>query len=129
MTLTKEEAIRRHRTMWEWIANETLRRHACVDKIDAFIHFGWFDECPVNSWCWCCEYSSTDYSFKGCDYCPIKWPGVKEHRSTCTMIYLDNDLWEYGLFAKWSENSIKGDWRTAAYYALYISMLPERKDV
>lgn len=70
MILTKEEAIRRHRMMWEWIANETLRRHECVNKIDAFHHFGWFAEWPVEAWCWCCEYGE---QFKhACKHCPIK---------------------------------------------------------
>lgn len=37
--LTREEAIRRHRLMWNWIANEAERTHKPVTKMDAFDHF------------------------------------------------------------------------------------------
>lgn len=36
MKLTKEEAIERHRLMWNWIAEETLHKQKCFDKLDAF---------------------------------------------------------------------------------------------
>ena len=52
MILTKEEAIRRHRMMWEWIGYETLKRKECVDKRDAFKHFGWpYGVYNVNALC------------------------------------------------------------------------------
>ena len=37
--LTKEEAIRRHRMMWEWIADETLKRKECVTETEALDFF------------------------------------------------------------------------------------------
>ena len=39
--LTREEAIRRHRLMWNWIADETEKIGEPIDKSDAFKHFGW----------------------------------------------------------------------------------------
>ena len=116
MKLTKEEAIRRHKMMWGWIADETLRRQKCVDKLDAFEHFGW-DPCPVLSNCWCCEYASNIDTNCVCDYCPIAWPSKSNH-VPCI---------RYGLYSIWFKAMVHDDWRTAAYYALYISMLPERK--
>lgn len=122
MTLTKEEAIRRHRMMWEWIANETLRRHECVDKKIAFNHFGWLYN--INALCWCCEYCNSY-----CDKCPIEWPGdLDESRALCILRNTSNEDIDSGLFIRWSNAVYHNDWRTAAYYALYISMLPERKD-
>lgn len=121
MNLTKEEAIRRHRMMWEWIANETIKRHECVSKLDAFRHFGWNAYEAALS-CWCCEYTKIT-----CTECPISWPDVKGKYSSCTTIEIDKNNWTYGLFVRWSNAVHSNDWRTAAYYALYISMLPERK--
>lgn len=122
MTLTKEKAIRRHRMMWEWITNETLRRHECVDKLEAFKHFGW-DPRFVNSMCWCCEY----VGYK-CYECPVKWPASNGEFSSCMYINKNSlSLCNYGLYILWRHCVKTHDWRTAAYYALYISMLPERK--
>ena len=115
--LTKEEAIHRHYMMWEWIANETLLRHECVDKLDAFRHFGWdtFDAKCCN---WCCEYCYFD-----CDKCLIQWPILKGPFPSCGCRSFNDD----GLLLRWIDCVYKYDWRTAAYYALYISMLPEKK--
>lgn len=121
MNLTKEEAIRRYRMMWEWIANETLRRHECVDKLNAFKHFGW-NWLEVKNICWCCEYCN-----RNCNICPIEWPSTRNHKSDCVQ-YIFGGFADDGLYLKWLSNMRKNDWRTAAYYALYISMLPERKE-
>ena len=123
MILTKEKAIRRHRMMWEWIGNETLKAKRCIGKEEVFDHFGW-NTYGAACACWCCEYTG---GF--CAECPIKWPGVEGKYSSCTMMVMgegEND-WTYGIFARWAESRHKGDWRTSAYYALYISMLPEKK--
>lgn len=126
MTLTKEEAIRRHRMMWEWIANETLKKHKCVNKIDAFKHFGWFTE-YVESWCWCCEYTNEIDGPSSCDHCPIEWPS-KSNYTMCCIHSSEYEPEHNGLYSIWCRAVGREDWRTAAYYALYISMLPERKD-
>ena len=127
MKLTKEEAIRRHIMMWEWIADETLKRKEYVDKFDAFEHFGW-DPRSVLSRCWCCEYASSIDTNCICDHCPIKWPS-KATYGLCTR-FEDGEriLHGLGLYDLWNKSVERDDWRTAAYYALYISMLPERKD-
>ena len=124
MKLTKEEAIRRHRMMWEWIADETLKRKECVDKFDAFEHFG-CDPCPVLSNCWCCEYCREVNTDGGCNHCPIIWPS---HMGTMQCMDYYAPFSKNGLFVIWAIYVNRKDWRTAAYYALYISMLPERKD-
>lgn len=125
MKLTKEEAIRRHRMMWEWIGDETLRTHKCVDKIDAFKHFGWLSE-YVESWCWCCKYTCETDTSGGCNHCPIEWTSKTDHVQ-CVR-FEKNEYVHNGLFSIWCRAAKNKDWRTAAYYALYISMLPERKD-
>lgn len=121
MKLTKKEAIKRHRLMWEWIAEETLSRQKCFDKLDAFKHFGWKSICE-HSYCWCCKYD--DEHGHNCRTCPIKWPSKN---SLFACIKYDSNF-ERGIFDIWCRAVESNDWRKAAYYAFYISMLPERKD-
>ena len=112
--LTKEEAIRRHRMMWEWIGDETLKRKECVTETEALDFLGWNPR-TIFSHEWCCE-----YAHGVCYHCPIAWP-AKDINVACISYYGN------GLYDLWCKSVERDDWRTAAYYALYISMLPERK--
>lgn len=38
--LTKEECVRRHRLLWNYIADESERTGEMITKVDAFEHFG-----------------------------------------------------------------------------------------
>lgn len=107
--LTKEEAIRRHRLTWNYIADESARTRTRIDKVDAFNHFGW-EETPFNR-CWCCEYA--DQTHKGwcphnlCAYCPLDWKkGNANGVEYCSTGYTDaNGTHHYGLYTEW--NSIR----------------------
>ena len=107
--LTKEEAIKRHRMMWNWIAYETLRRKEFVTKAAAVEHFGW-NQSKMHSKCWCCTYVREDGT---CEKCPIQWPGSK-----C-----------YGLYDDWCYLGRCSDYKKAAELAYRIANLPEREDV
>lgn len=110
--LTKEEAIKRHRMMWNWIAYETLKRKRRVYKSEAIKHFGW-DPCTMIADCWCCTYIHKDDQLC-CKNCPVVWPGK---HCTC------NDLYQ-----KWSCTG-PIDYKKAADLAYQIANLPEREDV
>lgn len=110
--LSKKEAIRRHRLMWNWIADETIRRGKKVSKEAAFAHFKWGYALMK---CWCCEYSS-QYGINGCvNVCILEWPGV-----SC----IGGDNKTPGLFSKWA---LTADVNEAASLARQIAELPERK--
>ena len=116
--LTKEEAIKRHRMMWNWIAHETLRREKRVSKPEAIKHFGWSTK-NMRSVCWCCTYAHSDDDFS-CEKCPIQWP-----EGLCT-----SSIKGRGLYGKWCDTIWhKDDYKQAAEYAYEIANLPERKDV
>ena len=115
MKLSKAEAIRRHRLMWNWIADETIRLKRKVDKLEAFAHFTWN---PVRALCWCCEYGRITHN--SCSNCIMVWPG-----STC--VYADHDdenLIPTGLYKLWTYEQ---DPEKSAALARQIAELPERK--
>lgn len=82
--ITREEAVRRHRELWNKIAEVLERKDFDISKYynedgdfcgcdsikkDALLELG-YNEMP-SCYCWCCEY---DDQFEGlCDYCPIKF--------------------------------------------------------
>lgn len=104
--LTKEEAIKWHRLMWNWIADETLRLKQKVRKHNAMEHFHWE---PIEMSCWCCEYDG-QFEKEGCINCPVQWPG-----GSCGKLYL-----------RWC---CTYDYKKAADLAYQIANLPEREDV
>lgn len=110
LNLSKEEAIRNHRDMWNWIANETLKRKRTIFKEDYFVAINIdYDDIPEN-YCYCCEYA---YSYNPCyNTCPIHWSGDK----SCI-----NASSEYFLWVQ-EENYIK-----SAELARQIANLPERE--
>lgn len=104
--LTKKKAIAEHRKMWNWIADEALKRKEAVSKMDYFNYQKiFYDKRPLNN-CYCCEFA------KVCDYCPIDWPGEK----AC--------LDENGPYIKWR---METDWKKSAKYAREIANLPEKR--
>lgn len=71
--MTREEAIKKHRELWHWIANEHRRRKSVwVQKIE---NPEVAEKAPRNQ-CWLCEYTEQlkkDSQRSKCDDCPIKW--------------------------------------------------------
>lgn len=122
MKLTKKEAIRRHRLMWNWIADETLRRYELVKKEEAFEHFGWK---PVYAMCWCCEYDRTHKKSYCVNNCIVQWPGI-----SCVIEDVieseGGSVYEFGIFREWM---CEKDPKKYAELARKIANLTERKGV
>lgn len=118
MKISKKEAIRRHRLMWNWIADETLRRNKLVGKEEAFKHFGWK---PVNAMCWCCEYDMTHKKSYCANNCIVQWPGI-----SCIIESKSGSVYEFGIFREWM---CEKDPKKSAEIARKIANLPERKGV
>lgn len=110
--LTRETAIKNHRKMWNWIADETLKQKRIVGKYEYFqfleIKMNNLDRRPKNL-CYCCEFANGL-----CPRCPIDWG--------------QNDAWCYdistGLYIKWQKEL---NYKKAAKIARRIAKLPERK--
>lgn len=106
--MTREEAIKKHRELWHWIADETRRRKRTVFKNE---NSDVVKESPMNG-CWLCEYAYAN----DCGICPIKWGDDGE------------DCTDKGSpFKEWYDSG--NDWKTRAYYADIIAELPEKEDV
>lgn len=76
MGMTKEEAIRQHRAMWNWIADQTEKREKKVYKIDYFLENKIIG---VVCSCFACEYADQQTTDKYlCDACPIQFLQAEE---------------------------------------------------
>lgn len=119
MELTREEAISKHRKMWNWIADrieeEKEYQHINVLKKEYCEGKGFY---YVTSNCFCCEY--TKYI---CDYCPIEWKSEVED-FMCMQKYEEDD--DEGLYALCCNEL---DWEEQAKLARQIANLPERQDL
>lgn len=114
--LTKAEAIRRHRLMWNWIAQTSIQEQQCVGKDEAFEHFGWPD---IRAGCWCCEYIYVESGIYCCIKCPVVWDGVY----TAWCCDCDSE------FSKWTKAVKKQNYVLAAKYAYMVAGLPERRSM
>lgn len=65
---TRDEAIKKHRIMWSWIAQTCIQEQRKVMDYEAYYHFEWYDICGVDP---LCNYNIDDSS---CDNCPMIWP-------------------------------------------------------
>lgn len=64
MELTREEAIKRHREMWKWLAENPMKKKADWP--------GWSKAGYAENHCFCCEYVKY-FSTDGCKSCPVVW--------------------------------------------------------
>lgn len=117
--LSKKEAVRRHRLMWNWIAQMSIQEQRHVEKEEVFKHFGWDLSTPCL--CWCCAYTI----FNGiresidCEFCPVVW-GENELGQDIGCLYKTSAFQSYG--SAWRRE----DYIEAAKYAYKIAELPER---
>jgi len=116
--LTKEEAIRLHRELWDW-----LSKYPKAGKISwpGWIGNGGDVDDNVLSHCFCCEYANNLTEINGkqmCENCPLSWPNrccQEQNEDGCLV----------GLFE---------DWQNAKRYkrvliAEQIRDLPVREDI
>lgn len=121
MMLTREEAIAEFRKMWNWIADETEKRQAIVDK-QTYFRENYLE--MVDSACWCCEYGKQlvidDVVENKCDVCPINFG---DHREG---IWESPCIRDGSAFNGWIVSSWLKAWKSAANCARQIANLPER---
>lgn len=116
--LTREETIRRHRELWNKIAEMQKNSEDIISKHDALEELG-YTEKPLND-CWCCEYVKQS-SIGECMSCPVKWP-----RINCSLLYAPDCSTSW--FSLWNIALLGGDLKAAVTYARCIADLPEKEN-
>lgn len=74
LNLSREETIANHRKMWNWIADETLKRKEKVFKDEYFKEYNIPKYIMPPFECFCCEYTEYAGDPIKCKKCPIRWP-------------------------------------------------------
>ena len=121
--MLREEAIKKHRAMWNWIAERILndeRTRNIASLKESYIHTQGeltIEMCGRNN-CYLCYYTDVN-----CSRCPLLWPSdAKEYQ--CEHGYIDK-----GLYFQCCNLYGSGNWKLQAQLAYEIANLPERKDV
>lgn len=126
--LTKEEAVRRHRELWNKIAELCTSKDIVMGigdsiKYMALKSLGYDDPlCAPTNRCWACEYAINNAIYlhrtnEGiCCFCPIKWKTELCH----------DEGGEYDMWTRYIED---GNYEKAAEIARVIANLPEKKEV
>lgn len=93
--MTKKEAIRKHRMMWNWIGSmlkSGLWRNVVNDNyftenirdiiiLLKYSYLNMINEFPIRSSCYCCMYvASINSDSMVCDKCPVEWPMIPAYK-------------------------------------------------
>lgn len=110
--LTKKEAVRKHRSMWKWIADyiEEKKRVQCIPELKT-LYLTEHNEMLL-CLCYCCEYKE-QLDDDDCKFCPVIWGS----NSGC---YGEKSLYRQCMDAT--------TWQKQAVIARQIANLPERED-
>lgn len=116
MKLTKEEAIKRHRELWGWLAENPMK-----EKTD---WPGWERYDAALNDCFLCEYvlksqKNDSNGLSSCDYCPVEFDAIEGY-SKGTIGYCLG-----GLLSRWIQTS---ESKERSRLAASIRDLPEKKD-
>lgn len=136
MNISKDEAIRKHREMWSWIAeqyeNELDGLDVPVNHLKAkFVKEHYPNDNPLSD-CYCCEYAGEILNPKrggakyNCRRCPLVWPST-----CCELMCLrkNGSTDSYGLYGQiiCQSRPYIANYKKAAIIAREIANLPERK--
>ena len=125
MWLTKEQAIAKHRKMWNWIADQLENPEAQKSVYDLKEEYCIRNNINILSHCFCCQYDSieffNDYNVKKCSNCPLKWGTENEYED----YYCEQ---EDGLWITANNLSKLNRFKEAAEVARQIANLPEKEE-
>ena len=92
--LSREEAVRKHRAMWNWIGNmlksglwRSVVSNYFTEAIGDIVillkysYLNMVNETELRSSCYCCMYvASINSDSMVCDKCPVEWPMIPAYR-------------------------------------------------
>lgn len=104
--MTRDEAISKHRKMWDWIS-----KHLGKSEEDYLEKFD--PEAELYGYCYLCEYTKKHYG-EGCENCQFE----------CSRVLCSFD----GIYTTWCRMMGDRDYVRAAELAKKIAELPEREE-
>lgn len=134
MNISREEAIRKHREMWNWIAEQYENgSNVQVNHLKAkFVKKKHYPNDNPDSKSYCCEYAGRVLNPKiggsryNCERCPLEWSSI-----CCELMCLhkNNELDSDGLYEQcmYQSRPYIANYKKAAIIAREIANLPERK--
>lgn len=123
LNLTREEAIRKHRNMWRWIAKRVLKDkdvHMITSYKHEYMQKYFKNQCVHN--CFLCEYAN-----ENCTKCPIDWKSKMQDVEGARCYCLDNkEEGDFeGVYGR-AYTTVNKDEQSRL--ALIISELPEKEE-
>lgn len=122
----RQKAVRNHRDMWTWIAEQSRKYRTAITKSDyRREQFPGLRELPNQ--CWLCQYTYYRTKDDNCRKCPLEWESIHDMQP-CIRIdkNAEGPNESPGLYKRWKMAVDRNDWRQAAELAERIANLPER---
>lgn len=119
MTFTFEEAIDKHREMWNWIAENIEAEQWNINELK-HIYMSENNYTDISLDCFCCHYAGTKRGNSNCSRCPIVWSDSSIQKGfMCEQ--------EGSPYLEALECSEDGEYDKAARYAKLVAELPSRE--
>ena len=128
--MLKKEAIKKHRAMWKWIAEQIVTNERTMDiailkRIYVDMQGDDAQEMHKYNNCYLCYYAKSG-SRPGCRNCPLLWPS-EANSLKCELGYKSTNGYSKGLYNKCFNLYDENDWQLQAKLCREIANLPERK--
>ena len=123
--MLREEAIKKHRAMWNWIAEEIEKEQDTLDI--AFLKSIFLEQkgddtvdMQVHENCYLCCYTTSE-----CDKCPLLWPSESDILM-CVYGYKSANGYSKGLYNKCYHLYHEDNWKLQAKLCRKIANLPQK---
>lgn len=125
--MLREEAIKKHRAMWNWIAEQIENEQKVINigiLKTKFLEMQGDDTTAMKLKCNCylCYYTDSD-----CRNCPLIWPSESDLLRCEQGYQLPNGCYSEGLYKKCRTLDNRNHWKLQAILCRKIANLPERK--
>ena len=126
--MLREEAIKKHRAMWNWIAEQivTYERTMNIGTLkEKYIEMQGDDtrKMYLTNNCYLCNYTDIN-----CYKCPIIWPSEFERFQCEDSTILPNGYIVDGLYTECRKLYLTNDWQSQAELARKIANLPLKEE-
>lgn len=125
--MLREEAIKKHRAMWNWIAEQIVTNEHTMNIAMLKVKYiemqdDGMQKMYTHNKCYLCAYTNVN-----CEECPLLWPSdVSSYQCEAGLILPDGHIDE-GLYCRCWKLYNSNKWELQAQLAYEIANLPERE--